>query len=369
MVDFKAVTKTHLIICLNVVALLLFAALVLEESVTPQTVKVKVVENSPQEKIKLSLPKTSVKISTTEMPPVPQKIAQVQANRISNPKMSVMKRAEIQQEKVDLPPPLKFVKRADTQQEKVDLPPPLKAVRNKNDRLERVKPLVALKPFRGGLPSVSSGLKLNPVSTMQVAKKVESEQRELDAVSKPALVSQKLEEKLTISAADISQGMAILRETEQGKPLNFEIFWPQERNQSEKLYNLLSSCYGMQSALLDDQGNLYFPAKKKGRLPSGFSPLLHQVKQAAAFGEAQKLNALRKRHSLKHNAVSLRVHRRTTHAALLSGLKRLSNKPLSEFNSISARYEISGRELVITDVKFNDVMTLGRIALGRSTCG
>ena len=29
---------------------------------------------------------------------------------------------------------------------------------------------------------------------------------------------------MTISAADISKGMAILRETEQGKPLNFEIF-------------------------------------------------------------------------------------------------------------------------------------------------
>ena len=380
-------TKTPFTICLNAVALLLFLGMVLQERTIPQTERPKE-ETVSREKKKSNLPKTPVKISSTEMPPVPQKIAQLQAELTSRPIISAIKREQTEKEKLEMPPPLKFVEREQTQQEKLDAPPPLKflkrekiqleklelppslkAERKDNSRVHSVKSLVALQPIEIAQSSVLSSSKLNPDAVTRAPKKVELEQSKLNPVSKPSFETRKLEEKLTISAADISKGMAILRETEQGKPLNFEIFWPQDRGQSEKLYNLLSSCYGMQSALLDDQGNLYFPAKKKGRLPSGFSPLLHQVKQAAAFREAQKLNALRERHSLNETAVSLRVHRRTTHAALLSGLERLSSRPLSEFHSISARYEMSGGELAVSDIKFNNVSTSGSIALGGSSCG
>ena len=380
-------TKTPFIICLNAVALLLFVGMVLQERTIPQAESPKV-ELAPQEKIKSKLPKTPVKISSKQMPPAPQKIAQLQAELSSQPIMSVIKKEQTEKEKLELPPPLKFAEKEQTQLEKLDappplkfaekehaekekleLPPPLKAERKNDARVDRVKSLVALLPITVGQSSILSSSKLNPDAVTRAPKKVELEQPELNTVSKPSYETKNLQERMTISTADISKGMAILRETEQGMPLNFEIFWPQNRGQSEKLYNLLSSCYGMQSALLDDQGNLYFPAKKKGRLPSGFSPLLHQVKQAAAFHEAQKLNALRKRHSLKETAVSLRVHRRTTHAALLSGLERLSNKPLSEFHSISARYVISGGELAVSDIKFNNVSTSVSIVLGGSSCG
>lgn len=361
-------TKSPFIICLNAVALLLFVGMVLQERTIPQAERPKV-ELAPQEKIKSNLPKTPVKISSKEMPPVPQKIAQLQAELSTRPLRSVIPREQTEKEKLELPPPLKFVEREKIQQEKLELPPPLKAERKHNARVHRVKSLVALQPIEIAQSSTLSSSKLNPDAVTRAPKKVELEQPKLNTVSKPSFETRKLQERMTISAADISKGMAILRETEQGKPLNFEIFWPQDRGQSEKLYNLLSSCYGMQSALLDDQGNLYFPAKKKGRLPSGFSPLLHQVKQAAAFREAQKLDALREKHSLNETAVSLRVHRRTTHAALLSGLERLSSRPLSEFHSISARYEISGGELAVSDIKFNNVSTSGTIALGGSSCG
>ena len=361
-------TKTPFIICLNAVALLLFVGMVLQERTIPQAERPKV-ELAPQEKIKSNLPKTPVKISSKKMPPVPQKIAQLQAELSSRPIMSVIKKEQTEKEKLELPPPLKFAEKEHAEKEKLELPPPLKAERKNDARVDRVKSLVALQPITVRKSSILSSSKLNPDAVTRSPKNVELEQPELNTVSKPSYETKNLQERMTISAADISKGMAILRETEQGMPLNFEIFWPQNRGQSEKLYNLLSSCYGMQSALLDDQGNLYFPAKKKGRLPSGFSPLLHQVKQAAAFREAQRLNALRERHSLNETAVSLRVHRRTTHAALLSGLERLSNKPLSEFHSISARYVISGGELAVSDIKFNNVSTSGSIVLGGSSCG
>ena len=354
MVDFKTVTKATFTTVVNVIALLLFVGLVLHDGTAPKTPKAKI-EAAHKEKIKLHLPKAPVKVSSTEMPPLPQKIVQLKSESISKSKMSVMKREK-------------------TQQKNVYFPPPLKAARNRNDKVEVTKPLVALQPIAGYRSSVAPSRKLTPIVNQRAPKKVNFEQQKSKNVSKPPIKKpapevKKLERRLIITAADISQGMNILREAEKGKTLNFELFWPHDRGQSERLYNLLSSCYGMESALLDNQGNLYFPAKKKGRLPSGFSPLLHQVGQAAAYGEAQKLNALRERHSLELSATSLRVHRRTTHAALLSGLERLSDKPISEFNSISARYEISGGELAISDIKFNNVPKSGRVALGGSSCG
>ena len=74
-------TKSPFIICLNAVALLLFVGMVLHERTIPQAERPKE-ELAPQEKMKSNLPKTPVKISSKEMPPVPQKIAQLQAERI-----------------------------------------------------------------------------------------------------------------------------------------------------------------------------------------------------------------------------------------------------------------------------------------------
>ena len=53
----------------------------------------------------------------------------------------------------------------------------------------------------------------------------------------------------------------------------------------------------------------------------------------------------------------------------LSGLEKLADRPLSEFGSISARYEISKGELTITDIQMDKVPKSGRIVLGPSNCG
>jgi hypothetical protein len=66
--------------------------------------------------------------------------------------------------------------------------------------------------------------------------------------------------------------------------------------------------------------------------------------------------------------MALRVHRRTTHAALLSGLEKLAKKPLSTLDSVSARYHLNKGELFVSDIEFNHVPILGRIILGRSSC-
>lgn len=174
---------------------------------------------------------------------------------------------------------------------------------------------------------------------------------------------------VTLSASDIGEGMRLLHQAEEGEPFYFELFWPQDQYQSKRLYGVLNKCYGMESAYLDGQGNLYFPAHGRGNLPAGFSPLLHQVGAAAAAEEERRLQRLKSKYGLDDSASALRVHRRTTHAALLSGLTRLAGKPLSEYKSISGRYEVRDNQLAVSEIMLDRKPVSGRIILGPASCG
>ena len=184
----------------------------------------------------------------------------------------------------------------------------------------------------------------------------------------PAKEVQRVKE-VTLSANDIGEGMRLLHQAEVGEPFYFELFWPQDRYQSKRLYGVLNKCYGMESAYLDGQGNLYFPAHRRGNLPSGFSPLLHQVGAAAAAEEERRLQRLKSKYGLDDSASALRVHRRTTHGALLSGLTRLAGKPLSEYKSISGRYEVRDNQLAVSEIMLDRKPVSGRIILGPVSCG
>ena len=188
-----------------------------------------------------------------------------------------------------------------------------------------------------------------------------------DAIQ-PAKEVQSVKE-VTLSANDIGEGMRLLHQAEVGEPFYFELFWPQDRYQSKRLYGVLNKCYGMESAYLDGQGNLYFPAHRRGNLPSGFSPLLHQVGAAAAAEEERRLQRLKSKYGLDDSASALRVHRRTTHGALLSGLTRLAGKPLSEYKSISGRYEVRDNQLAVSEIMLDRKPVSGRIILGPANCG
>lgn len=173
---------------------------------------------------------------------------------------------------------------------------------------------------------------------------------------------------VTLSASDIGKGMRLLHQAEEGEPFYFELFWPQDQYQSKLLYGVLNKCYGMASAYLDGQGNLYFPAHGRGNLPAGFSPLLHQVGAAAAAEEERRLQRLKTKYGLDEGASALRVHRRATHAALLYGLTRLAGKPLSEHKSITGRYKLSDNQLAVSEIMLDRKPVSGRIILGPASC-
>lgn len=233
-------------------------------------------------------------------------------------------------------------------------------------RIETVKesvPEIRRQPEQANLGGTASLGDILLADALQPANEVQPDiQPEIQPEVPPA-------KEVTLSAADIGEGMRLLHQAEEGEPFYFELFWPRDQHQSKRLYGVLNKCYGMESAYLDGQGNLYFPAQGRGNLPSGFSPLLHQVGAVAATEEERRLQRLKSRYRLDDSASALRVHRRTTHAALLSGLSRLAGKPLSEYKSISGRYEVRDNQLAVTEIMLDRKPVSGRIILGSAHCG
>ena len=349
--------KGHGTLLLNVLALAIVTGLIIYEKPKSQNKHTPLVEAKKAGTTALS-GTNPVTMSTAKMPPMPRHLDNHNESQSSSVKPVLKQREEPDRNNTNLALKLEPLRPNDEKQEKLEKADVLSALKPKSTR----QSLGSLSPMAAPVIERSTVKKagLQPVSPKAAS-----------TASLPTVSKQKREpeNRLLPSSTDISKGMAILREAEKGNALNFELYWPQGQRQAERLYGLLSACYGMQSALLDEQGNLYFPASKRGNLPSGFSPLLHQVGQAAAHAEAEKLNTLREKHSLNETVASLRVHRRATHHALLSGLEKLADRPLSEFGSISARYEISKGELTIPDIQLDKVPKPGRIVLGPSNCG
>lgn len=347
--------RTYLAVFMNISALLIFASLIMPDNSEPLSMQIQKTTGQREKPSILSMAKP-VAISSIKMPPLPEQKVKHSEQQLSLLKLQPIKKAEIGQNKTEVEKHLKVSSFS-------------------KFKAKNTYKLGALHPVTDKQHHPSLTPLPRPQPKQALDNKSENEVRIKKSLSKtieqPALTpiqAKKFEREVAISANDISRGMVILSDAEEGETLNFELFWPQDRYQSEILYSILSNCYGMQSALLDDVGNLYFPAQKRGNLPSGFSPLLHQVSQVAAPVEGQKLQALRKKHKLTETTMALRVHRRTTHAALLSGLEKLAKKPLSTLDSVSARYHLNKGELFVSDIEFNHVPMLGRIILGRSSC-
>ena len=370
--------KGHGTLLLNVLALAIVTGLIIYEKPKSQNKHTPLVEAKKAGTTALS-GTSPVTMSTAKMPPLPRHLDNYYESQSSSVKPDLKQREEPNRNNTNLALKLEPLRPNSEKQEKLEKADVLSALKPKLTRqsLGSLSPMTAPVIERStvkkaGLQPLSP--KTAPVIERSTVKKAGLQlvsPKAASTASLPTVSKQKREpeNRFLPSSTDISKGMAILREAEKGNALNFELYWPQGQRQSERLYGLLSACYGMQSALLDEQGNLYFPASKRGNLPSGFSPLLHQVGQAAAHAEAEKLNTLREKHALNETVASLRVHQRATHAALLSGLEKLADRPLSEFGSISARYEISKGELTITDIQMDKVPKSGRIVLGPSNCG
>ena len=286
--DFRNMKKGHGTLLLNVLALAIVTGLIIYEKPKSQNKHTPLVEAKKAGTTALS-GTNPVTMSTAKMPPMPRHLDNHNESQSSSVKPDLKQREEPNRNNTNLALKLEPLRPNVEKQEKLEKADVLSALKPKLTRqsLGSLSPMAAPVIERStvkkvGLQPLSP--KTAPVIERSTVKKAGLQPvspKPASTASLPTVSEQKREpeNRLLPSSTDISKGMAILREAEKGNALNFELYWPQGQRQAERLYGLLSACYGMQSALLDEQGNLYFPASKRGNLPSGFSPLLHQVGQ------------------------------------------------------------------------------------------
>ena len=65
-----------------------------------------------------------------------------------------------------------------------------------------------------------------------------------------------------IQQANLLHGQQTLNKLISEGRLDMEIFWPPTAQQSEYLYKVMTQCFGMQSAVIDDEGDLFFISGK-----------------------------------------------------------------------------------------------------------
>ncbi len=178
------------------------------------------------------------------------------------------------------------------------------------------------------------------------------------------------------SVEEIAQGRTLLRFLEHGSGPSIELAWPDAARQREKLFTLLGRCFGMQVALIDEQGLLYTAAGRPNAPWTlnldRFSGFVRRPDGALSRQEQRAAARISAHHDGLRDASPVRVFPRNVDARLLGGLRRLIGESYGRARSIRARYRVSGRHLVVEQIVADGRVVPGRLELppvAQGACG
>jgi hypothetical protein len=165
-------------------------------------------------------------------------------------------------------------------------------------------------------------------------------------------------------------GRVLLRQLEAGDGPGIEIAWPASQRERDALYKVFTRCYGMTTAILSDDGQIYRaidPAGAAWRLnPDRYSGFLRQASGRVVPAERRELGQIRGRHRIG-GGVPVRLFPRGVDAALLGGLQQLTGARFSPKAVIRARYRLSGQVVRVANVQSAGVKAPGEFDL-RPSC-
>lgn len=164
------------------------------------------------------------------------------------------------------------------------------------------------------------------------------------------------------------EGRPLLRMLEHGSGPSVEIAWPDHRVARAKLYELLRRCHGLETVLLrgeeilmsrPDGGTNNFNSDRH----SGF---LRAVLGSSPRREVEILKALRAQHG-GAGATPARLLSRGFDARLLGGLGRIIGPRYRKADTVTARYALAGRRVLVSGIAVDGVEIEGRIEIGPSS--
>jgi len=189
---------------------------------------------------------------------------------------------------------------------------------------------------------------------------------------RPAPPSQASSQPAIDAATATQEGRPLLKLMELGEGPSVEIAWPDGAAERRHLYRLFVSCYGMRTAVMTTDGQLFDAASAPGTpwranldRYSGF------VRRSSGHGASQELQAaetIRARHGL-FGTVTVRLFPRRMDALLLGGLKALAGGDYAGAGRIRARYRVSGTRVWVSAITLGGRTVSGDIDLSSGAQG
>ena len=165
----------------------------------------------------------------------------------------------------------------------------------------------------------------------------------------------------------LANGRALLRILEHGSGPDINFAWPDNENERDSLFVLLRKCFGMQTALLDQNKRLFRRSDTSGK------PWIIDMDRISGFTrmaggklthlEQKIIKQTRQQHSqIRLNAV-VRMFPRKFDGGLLGELARFIGGNNTKISSISAQYKQIDQDLFMEDIRINGQRVAGKINL------
>ena len=227
-----------------------------------------------------------------------------------------------------------------------------------------IQPLkkIAPKPVaKNGSASVKhnalNNLELTDYRKRRVAQESSKEERVVSNIVEP-------NENGAVERRDIN-GRALVRMLEHGSGPNIRLAWPDGRRNREDLFQMLTTCFGMKTGVMDSNGSVF----NEGTAPGTpwpidldkYSGFLRHADGVLAPSEAKLVYRIVGRHRLAPQSKVVRIFPRAFDASLLAGISRIASRNLKEGSNVRARYEMTGGGVNVSQVVVNEKSMPGKI--------
>jgi hypothetical protein len=173
---------------------------------------------------------------------------------------------------------------------------------------------------------------------------------------------------LHIRQANLLKGQQTLDMVANKGGLDMEIFWPDTARQSAYLYNVMTRCFGMRSAVLNLAGEMVSTAGKGQANHAGLSPLIRQLKQPASRGEADVIAKIVTQHHVRGAYTPVRIFTKSVDARLVDGIAQLTGKSIGPNSVLRANYVIDRGRVFVANIIHDGVQAAGRVLLVDGGC-
>lgn len=161
-----------------------------------------------------------------------------------------------------------------------------------------------------------------------------------------------LPKEITVDRQAVQEGRILLVMMAEGKGPDIEIAWPDNGDSRERLYRLLSTCYGMKSAVLQQNGALFAAGGEPGKPweinRDYYSSFLREPRGRFPAAERRTIGKIEAYHGVRGTAV--RILPRVVDAGIVGALFNLAGSGTRNDAAITAHYDFDEEGLVVSGI-------------------